>query len=431
VRGGGFQLPLFPDGAPDKDLLDRLVPDRPAYLSSLDGHSAWVNSRALELAGIDSRTPDPAPDGVIVRGPDGAPQGTLRESAMALVESIIPPHSAAEELAGLERALAMAAGFGITTLHEANAGEPELAAYAAADDGGLLTARIVAALSVDPGAGTAQVARLTAVRARYARERLRPVAAKIFLDGVIEGRTAALLAPYTDTPDFRGELRLPPAAMNALVAALDDAGFKVHVHAIGDRAIRVALDAFEAQRARDGGAGPRHIMAHLQLFDPSDLPRLAELGVAASFQPLWAYEDSYIRELTEPRLGPERSRWLYPIRSVAETGAIVAAGSDWSVTSMNPLLAIEVGITRRDPDLGAGPAWLPDERVDLETMLRAYTIAAAEALDLEAETGSIEVGKKADLVVLERDLFAIPPQDISEVAVDLTLFEGEVVFRRE
>ena len=172
-------------------------------------------------------------------------------------------------------------------------------------------------------------------------------------------------------------------------------------------------------------------MAHIQLFDPSDLPRLAELGVAASFQPLWAYEDSYIRELTEPRLGPERSRWLYPIRSVAGTGAIVAAGSDWSVTSMNPLLAIEVGITRRDPDLGAGPAWLPEERVDLETMLRAYTIAAAEALDLEAETGSIEVGKKADLVVLERDLFAIPPQDISEVAVDLTLFEGRVVFRRE
>lgn len=430
LRGGGFALPIFPNGAPPKELLDAIVPDRPAYLSSLDGHSAWVNSRALAIAGIDAETPDPPPDGVIVRMPNGEPQGTLRESAMELVAAHVPPHSSAELVAGLERALEMAAGFGITTLHEANAREPELRAYRAAESENALTARVLVALATERGAGPEQVAGLVALRERYASALVRPVAAKIFADGVIEGQTAALLADYTDRPGFRGELNVEPEALKALVGALDEAGFKVHVHAIGDRAIRVTLDAFAARHAIDDGAGPRHIMAHVQLFAPSDIPRLAELGVVASFQPLWHYADTYIRELTEPRLGPERSRWLYPMKSVAATGAIVAAGSDWSVTSMNPMLAIEVAITRRDPDAGPGPAWIPEERVDLETMLRAYTIAGAMAGDLEDETGSITAGKKADLVVLDRNLFEITPQEISETEVDMTLLEGRVVYRR-
>jgi predicted amidohydrolase YtcJ len=216
----------------------------------------------------------------------------------------------------------------------------------------------------------------------------------------------------------------------SLVAALDSAGFKVHVHAIGDRAVRVALDAFEARHRRDGGAGPRHIIAHLQLIDPTDLVRLAELGVVTSFQPLWAQRDSYIVELTEPRLGPERSARLYPIESVRASGAIVAAGSDWPVTSLNPLEAIEVGVTRRDPEQPAGEAWIPEERLSLENAVRAYTVNGAIATDSEAETGSITVGRSADLVVLQRDIFSVDVTEISEVAVDLTLLEGRVVYRR-
>jgi predicted amidohydrolase YtcJ len=431
VRGGGFDLPLFAGGSPSRELLDSLVPDRPAFLSSADGHSAWVNSRALEIGGVTAATADPPPDGVIVRAANGAPQGTLRESAMRLVSRHLPELSAEEVRAGLKRGLDLASSYGITTVHEASASEAFVAAYRSLDDDGLLNARAVIALGIDSDRGTAQVAELADRRDRYASRLVRPVAAKIFLDGVIEGQTAALLDDYEDRPGWRGELNMTPDSLNALVAALDDAGFKVHVHAIGDRAIRVAFDAFEAQRARDGGAGPRHVMAHIQLFDPVDIPRFAELGVVPSFQTLWFFADGYITDLTEPRLGPERSRWLYPARSVLETGAIFAAGSDWSVSTMNPLPAIEVAITRRDPALDEGPSWIPEERVDLETMLVAYTRNAAMAGDMEGETGSITMGKSADLVVLDTDLFAIPPERISDAQVDLTLFEGRAVYRRD
>lgn len=430
VRGGGFQLPLFPNGAPSRELLDSLVPDRPAYLTSADGHSAWVNSRALEIGGVTARTGDPPPDGVIVRAAGGRPQGTLRESAMALVGRHLPPRTEEEVLDGLRRGLEMAASVGITTLHEASANESFVRAYATAVERNLLTARVIVSLRVDTDRGTDQVAELVALRERYGSRLVRPTAAKIFLDGVIEGQTAALLADYTDRPGWRGELNLAPDAMNQMVAALDDAGFKVHVHAIGDRAIRVAFDAFEAQFERDGGEGPRHLMAHIQLFEPTDIPRFAALGVVASFQPLWFYADTYITELTEPRLGPERSRWLYPAKSVAETGAIVAAGSDWSVSSMDPLRAIEVAVTRRPPGAEAGPAWIEQERMDLADMLSAYTRAGAIAGDMLMETGTVTVGKRADLVVLDSDLFSIAPERIAAAKVDLTMFEGRIVHRR-
>jgi predicted amidohydrolase YtcJ len=430
VRGGGYQMTLFPGGEPPKEMLDSLVPDRPVYLTDATGHSAWVNSRALALAGIDSRTPDPEPDGIVVRLPDGSPQGTLRESAMGLVTRHVPRHTDAEMRAGLARALQSAASFGITTLHEASADEGALSAYAHAEAEGSLTARVLVALEVDHARGPGQVAELARLRGRYQGVLVRPVAAKVFLDGVIEGGTAALLAPYLDRSGWRGELRWETEPLADLVAALDSAGFKAHFHAIGDRAVRTALDALERQRDRDGGAGPRHVLAHLQLIDGADVARLAELGVVASFQPLWAQRDSYLTDLTEPRLGAERSSRLYPLESVRATGAILAAGSDWPVTSMDPLDAIEVAVTRRSPDEGAGEAWIPEERLSLEDAVLAYTLGGAFAGDLEMETGSIALGKRADLVVLERDLFTIAPVDISEVRVDMTVLEGRVVYRR-
>jgi hypothetical protein len=430
LRGGGWSSPLFAGGSPSRRALDSVVPDRPVYLTSLEGHSAWLNSRALVEARIDASTPDP-PNGRIDRDAAGAPTGTLRERAMDLVEPYLPAYGAEDYLAGLRRGLAMAARYGITSLHEASADEAIARAYREAERVGELTARVVVSLRVDTDAEpAAEVARLTELRARYAGRLVRPVAAKIFLDGVIEGGTAAMLEPYLGTTGDRGELNVRPERLRTLVHALDDAGFKVHVHAIGDRAIRVALDAFATQRTRDGGAGPRHIMAHLQLFDPADVPRLAALGVVASFQPLWAYADTYITDLTEPRLGPARSRWLYPIASVTRSGAIVAAGSDWSVTSMDPLRAIQVAVTRRAPDLAEGPAWIPDERVDLATILRAYTLGGAYAGDAEATTGSIAVGKAADLVVLDRNLFAVPEADIHRVLVLRTFLAGREVYGR-
>ena len=300
IRGRGWQLPVFPEANPRKEWLDRIVPDRPVYLGSADGHSAWVNSRALALAGITGATKDP-PNGRIERDAvTGEPTGTLRESATDLVERQMPRRTQEEIRAGLVRALAMANGFGITTVHEANAGPELLQAYAMLDSAGRLSARVIAAVQVDPRAGTGQVDSLRAWRGRYGGTRyFAPKAAKIFADGVIEAKTAALLLPYLGS-EQRGEPNLSPAAMDTLVSALDAAGFQVHVHAIGDRAVRMALDAFEFARRHNGPRDARPILAHLELIDPADIPRFASLGVIPSFQPLWAFADSYITDLTEP-----------------------------------------------------------------------------------------------------------------------------------
>jgi predicted amidohydrolase YtcJ len=428
VRGGGWQLPIFPGGNPRKELLDKVVPDRPVYLTAADGHSAWVNTRALELAGVTAKTPDP-PSGRVERDPaTGQPSGTLRESAMDLVSRHLPAYGPERYLDGARRGLKLANSFGITSLQEASAGEDSLRAYAELDRRGELTARVVAALYADPREGAAQVGRLAELRARYRGRRFRATSAKIFADGVIEGHTAALLEPYLDRSGDAGKPNFEPEALDALVAALDREKFQVHVHAIGDRAVRMTLDAFERARAANGARDSRHHMAHLQLIDPRDVPRFRRLGVVATFQPLWAFADTYITQLTEPVLGPERSRWLYPIGSVARTGAVVAGGSDWSVSSMNPLEAIQVAITRRDPRKTEGPAWLPEELVDLPAMIAAYTINGAYVNFEEAETGSIETGKAADLVVLDRNLFEVPAAEIGKVKVLLALLEGEAVY---
>ncbi len=426
--GGGWDLPLFPGANPDRTELDRLSPDQPTYLSSADGHSAWVNSRALDIAGVDATTPDP-PNGRIERDPKtGEPSGTLRESASALVSKHLPPLGAEDYAEGLKRALRMANGFGITSLIEASAREHTLEAYAALQKSGELTARVRISLTVDDSRDESQVTDLVRLRDRYRAAGIRADAAKIFADGVIESGTAALLEPYIDIPS-RGELNFSPELLDRLVTRLDQEGFQVHIHAIGDRAIRVSLDAFEKARAANGVRDSRHHISHIELFHPDDIPRFQKLGVVANFQPLWAFADSYITDLTEPQLGPERSRWLYPLESLASSGAVLAAGSDWSVSSMNPLDGIRVAVTRRDINAPEGPPWIPEERVDVDTILAAYTRGGAYLQHEEALTGSLEVGKRGDLVVLEKNLFEVPETEIHRVKVLLTLLDGKEVFR--
>jgi predicted amidohydrolase YtcJ len=432
IRGGGWQLPLFPGGNPHKSLLDRAVPDRPVFLVAADGHSAWASSRALQLAGITAKTPDP-PNGRIERdAATGEPTGTLRESAVELVARLLPAYTARDHVDGLRRALEMAGRLGVTSMYEASASDEKiLAAYRDLDRRGALTARVVAAVTANPAGGIAQVARMKALRTTYQSAHLRTTAAKIFADGVIEAHTAALVAPYTDTPGEAGRPNFSPEALAELVTALDRDGFQVHVHAIGDGATRMALDAFERARERNGARDSRHQIAHLELVAPEDLPRFRRLGVVANFQPLWAYADTYITELTEPVLGPERASRLYQIHSMMRTGAVVAAGSDWSVTSMDPLEAIQVAVTRRALDKTEGPSWLPDERVDVAAMVAAYTIGGAWAMFQERETGSIEVGKAADIVVLDRNIFEIPAHEIHDAKVALTLFEGREIYKKD
>ncbi|HEY2252631.1 MAG TPA: amidohydrolase family protein, partial [Planctomycetaceae bacterium] len=431
VRGGGWPLTIK-GGEPHKSMLDKIVPDRPVILDAADGHSAWVNSRALEIAGITKETSDP-PRGRIERdSATGEPTGILREAAVRLVINETPHYTHGECVDGLRRGLKLANRFGITSVQEAQVVEQHLKAFAELDKSGELTVRAVTAMRFDPTKDLSQVSQFVEWRTKFAGKRLRATAVKIFEDGVIESRTAALLTPYLGAgPAERGWLNVEPDVLNPLAAELDRLGFQIHIHAIGDRAIQASLDALQFARARNGSRDSRHHIAHLELFDSSDIPRFRRLGVVANFQPLWAWADPYIVDLTIPILGPERSRYLYPIRSVANTGAVIACGSDWSVSSMNPLDAIQIAMTRRGLAEGPGPAWIPEETVDLSQILAGYTINGAYVNFEETETGSIEVGKAADLVVLDRNLFDVAPHEIHLAKVLLTLLEGKEVYRAE
>ena len=427
-RGHGWQLPVFPHANPSRALLDSLVPDRPAFVRAADGHSAWVNSRALALAHVTAHTRNP-PDGRIERDAAGNPSGTLREGAADLVSALLPKTTAEQRVEGLQRAVALANSLGIVGMQEASADSDILVAYHTLDQRGALNARVVASIYVDPAAGAGQIPQMQRLRSQFEGTRLRVRGAKVFADGVIESHTSALLEPYSGTHD-RGPANLTPAAFDSLAIALDKAGFQIHVHAIGDRAVRMALDAIEAAQRANGAHDARDHIAHLEMIDTLDLMRFKSLGVYANFQALWAFRDSYIKELTEPVLGPERSSRLYPLGSVAAAGGTIVGGSDWGVSSLNPLEAIQVGVTRCDP-AATTPCtpWLPKERVPLDRMIAAYTIVGARLAFDEQLTGSIAAGKAADLVVLDRDLFAIPPAQISKARVLLTLLDGHDVYR--
>ncbi len=429
VTGGGWLMSVFGPGAnASRKLLDEIVPDRPVYLSSADGHSAWVNSRALEIAGIDADTPDPA-DGIIDREPGSrVPLGSLQEGAMTLVERHLPAETIESRIAGLEYAIDMLNGYGITSIQDANVDRAALDAYRALLDRGDLSLRVVGAQWWERGRGIEQIADFVRRRAEFEDERLRASTIKIMQDGVMENFTAAMLEPYIGKDGRRGIPMVAPEALNLAVTRLDAAGFQVHFHAIGDAAVRQSLDAVEIARRANGELGNRHHISHLQLIDPDDIPRFRELAVVANFQPVWAYADDYVTELTIPFIGEERGGRMYPIGSVLESGAVVAFGSDWSVSTANPYHQIEVALTRLGP-LGETEQPLgPDEAITLADAIAAFTIAGAWVNGQEADAGSIEVGKYADLVVLDRNLFTIPVADISDTRAVVTLLEGEVVY---
>jgi predicted amidohydrolase YtcJ len=429
VRGDGWAMSAFaPTGIPDRKLLDAAVPDRPVYLESSDGHSAWVNTRALRLAGITRDTPDPA-GGRIDRDPKtGEAVGSLQDSAMSLVSSRIPPYTRDERKDGLRYALRMLNRLGITSFQDASVGEEDLMTYRDLEETDELTARVVASLWWERSQGMEQIPRFVDQRHRFTHGRLRATTVKIMQDGVMEVQTAALLKPYLGKGGQKGLTMIEPQKLKTIVTALDKEGFQVHFHAIGDAAIRECLDAVEAARRANGARDSRHHIAHLELFDPADISRFRTLGVVANFQPLWAFADGYIKDLTLPFLEPERQRFIYPIRSLLASGAVVAFGSDWSVSSANPLEEIEVAVTRMGPAGETRTPFIPEERIDLRDALAAFTLNAAYVNFQDDRTGSIEEGKLADLVVLDHNLFAIPPDQISGARVLLTLLGGKPVF---
>ena len=439
IVGAGWTLDNFvPSGLPDKKLLDEIVPDRPVSLKSSDGHSLWVNSKALEFAGIDAATPDPE-NGRIDRYPNSdEPSGSLQEdSAIMLIATHEPALTSNDLINGLKYSRDLFHSYGITGIQDAllklepGDGYYGLDAYNYLDAKGELNLHVVTALFWENAISLSQQLPkfLDARETQPIDGNVRATSIKIWLDGVIEAQTAALLAPYSDRDDgYRGELQNSPHDLNKAVIGLDAAGFQVHFHAIGDRAIRVSLDALEHAQEANGTRDSRHHLSHIQLFDPADVPRFVDLNVVANFQPLWAIQDGYITDLTWPRLGRERSKWLYPIGTLQRSGARVGFGSDWYVTSVNPLDGIEAAVTRLDPNGLTDVPLGADEEISLAEAIENYTINSAYVNFLDDQVGSIEVGKKADLVILDKNLFAIPAQEINSTKVVATLFAGCLVY---
>lgn len=429
--GSGWPAPLFGEAGPTKQELDAIIPNRPAVIWGEDGHSAWLNSAALRAANIGAHTPDP-PLGRIerVRG-STEPSGTLRETAMDLVQAAMPPTTPEQYAAGLEVAQRELHSYGITLIQDADVDPRRLAAYHDAAANGKLTLKVVAAQFVDPRKPASQVDELIKLRDQNSSNRLNASTAKIFLDGVMEGGTAALLEPYVKSerpqPD-RGTLNWSPAALTEMVTRLSAAGFQIHMHSIGDAALREGLDALAAARQTNGPSDLRHQIAHLELADPADIPRLAALGVFADFQPYWLYPDESLNETITSLIGPERNARLYEMGSFERAGTRLVAGSDWPVSTPNPFIAIQVGMTRRDPADPNARVWNPDQRVSLDTLLKAYTIEGATVNHRDKDTGSLEVGKAADFIIIDRNLFTIPPQEIGKTRVLATFLDGEQVY---
>ncbi|MEY9860281.1 putative amidohydrolase YtcJ [Catenulispora sp. GAS73] len=443
IRGGGWSMDAFPGGMPTKDLLDAVVPDRPVALPNRDVHGMWVNSKALEVCGITRDTRDPF-DGRIERDADGEPNGCLQEGAMALVNAHLPIPTAEEMADGLLAGQAYLHSFGITAWQDAWVGGglgigDVFETYLDAAASGALTARVAGALWWEREGGLEQLElfrerRETAEAAGAGRFRARTV--KMMLDGVAENHTAALLNPYLDgcgcATDNAGLDFIDPDKLKTYVAELDAAGFQVHFHALGDRAVRNALDALEAARAANGPGG-RHHLAHLQVVHPDDVQRFRRLGATANIQPLWATHEPTMDELTIPFLGKERAGWQYPFGSLSRAGATIAAGSDWSVTSPNPLWGIHTAVNRVEPGLSAEEfaarkVFYPSERLELGQAIAAYTAGSAYVNQLDDVTGSVEVGKLADLVVLDRDPFEGSAWEIGEARVLRTFVEGVEVY---
>lgn len=440
VTGGGWSHELLP--TPTRHQLDAIVPDRPAAFSDAGHHTLWVNSKALELAGVDRTTPQPH-NGHIHLDEHGDPIGYLNETAAELVGRLIPPATDEEMYAGLLNAQEYLWSIGVTGWHEAILGEYNGKAdctpgYLRGIADGTLRSEVSGALWVPPGSTEedvpALVARFVELRRRNEAAGFRTSTAKAMIDGVPHGETAALLEPYCNHDDgFSGELHFGEAAIRAFVAQLDAAGFALHLHIMGDRGVRVALDAIEAARAANG-PGPRHHIAHLSMMQPEDARRFGPLGITANIQGLWAAPDPFVVTM----IGEERMRQGYPFRTILEGGADLAMGSDWPVSPADPWLAIHVTVNRWAPPppgfaqppapAGTHPPALDAEHqsLTLEQALGAYTSGSSRLV--LGRAGRLRVGERADLAVATGDPFELPVAAIASLRTAMTIVAGEVVF---
>ncbi len=437
VLGRGWQYTVFgASGLPKKAILDEVVPDRPVYLESFDGHTWWANSKALVVAGIKKDSANP-PGGEFVRdAASGEPTGVVKEDAAdAVVRRAIPQPSHDQILEALQRGMREANRVGLVGAISPGGVSVQGGDFSALDiydelrRQGKLTLRFYVASRIEPPVPSAeQIERIEEARRRYHDEWIAAGAAKFFLDGVIESHTAAMLAPYTDDPGQIGSLWWEPEKYKLAVAELEKRGIQVYTHAIGDKAVRLALDAYEEAGNKNHTHDSRPRIEHIESISSADIPRFGKFGVIASFQPLHAYPNDDLMKLWAPHLGPERTQRGWVWRSIQSTGGVLAFGSDWPIVTLNPWPGVQNALTRQTTEGNPPGGFLPKERISLQDAIRAYTLNAAYAGRRENEEGSLEIGKVADLIILDRDLFQIEPSDIGKTEVLMTMAGGKVVY---
>src|SRR5574341_23872 len=426
IVGRGWDHTLFNRGKwPDKNLLDAVSPWHPVYLTRIDGHVAWVNSLALKEAKIDKTTPDPE-GGEILRDSVGNPTGILKENAVDLIANIIPPATAEDMRKAIELALAEAKKFGITSIQD-NSDLKVLEIYEKLAQQGNLSLRVTEWL---PFEWIKTLERLDSLKQNFEERRnhLRLGPLKGYADGTLGSRTAYLFEPYSDDTTTLGIAQYKQEELDSLILLADKAGYQVCFHAIGDKANYMVLKAYERAGLINGRKDARHRIEHAQVIRPDDIPLFGKLGVIASMQPTHCTSD---KRWAEERLGKERCKGAYAWRSLLVQGAMLAFGTDWPVEPLNPLLGLFAAVTRQDPETKEPKfGWHPRERISLIGALTAHTIGAAYAEFQDSVKGSLEVGKLADMVVLTKDIFTLPPEEILTTQVDATIFDGQVIYVR-
>lgn len=432
IRGVGWYTGIFGAHNLDRHVLDAVVADRPVYIFASDGHNAALNSKGCALVGLDRSVADP-PNGHFVRDAAGEPTGLLYEDAVEWARSRMPKREEKEYGAGVRYGQALCNRHGITGVLDALVGERHMRVYRALEEAGELTVRVRATAKVFPEEKLGEALERVETLRRESQGRLASVhSAKFFLDGVLENRTAVMLEDYSDAAGGNAALMFDPEQLRQLFIAFDAARFQLHIHVIGDGAARIALDGLEAAQNANGAWPSLHQLTHLQVLDPADIRRFRPLGAVASIQPLWARHEPSVTDVALPMIGEARGRWMYPWRSLREAGAHITVTSDWGVSTLNPFAIMETAVTRQPvgakPDY---PVFLPEERLDVATVVRGYTVNAAAAAWRSEETGSLSPGKYADLIILDRDIFSVSPYEIGGTEVLLTLLGGKEVHRAE
>jgi predicted amidohydrolase YtcJ len=429
IQGMGWTYPTFkPTGLPDKKILDDVIADRPIYLVAFDGHSSWANSKALAMAGIDRNTPDP-PNGKIVRDEQGEATGALKEAAGDLIDAKIPKPTRSERLDALRKGIHEANKAGLVRVHSAGQDFEYLDLYNELRKRGELTLRFYIAYFLNPpGLTPAITKQIEDARRQYSDNWISGGVVKTMLDGVVEAHTAAMLAPYTDDPSQSGKLFWDPDQYKATVADLDSRGLQIFTHAIGDRAVRLALDAYQNAAEVNNTKDARPRIEHIETISVQDIDRFGKLGVVASMQPLHSYPDEDTLSIWARNIGPERATRPWVWGSIEQKGGVLAFGSDWPVVTLNPWRGVQTAVTRQTEEGEPVGGFVPQQRLSLEDSIRAYTLGAAFAGRREKTEGSLEPGKLADFIVLDRDLFKIEPSEIGKTEVLLTVVGGKVVY---